>query len=99
MLPCCVQVLPVLVIIHVAPILLLSLHIPIIAVFPSALIPTALTRLYKIDVKPATTIPFPCCDQVLPVLVNIHVLFVKSYISYPPTIAVFPSALIQTEES
>src|SRR6266566_6570980 len=86
-LPCCVQIPPLRVNTHAAPVLLLSDHPPTMAVLPSADSAIDMPR----RAFPTAPVPMsflPCCVQTLPLRVNTH----APSVLHPPTMAVLPSA-------
>src|SRR5262249_28188487 len=84
---CCVQIPPLRVNTHAAPVVLLSDHPPTMAVLPSADSATDMPwRAFPTAPVPMSFLP--CCVQTLPLRVNTH----APSVLHPPTMALSPSA-------
>src|ERR1700690_188316 len=94
--PCCVQTSPLRVNTHAAPILLLSSGSPMIAVLPS---PERAVELPNSVFRPegAVSVSITCCVHAPALRVYIQAAPTPVYALGAPTIAVLPSAEIETE--
>src|SRR6267378_2650827 len=97
LLPCCVHTPPLRVNTHDAPARLLSPNPPTIAVLPSAERETETPCCITFPTAPVPTSLLPCCVHTPPPRVYTHAAPASLLSSAPPTIAVLPSAEIETE--